>query len=280
MNQTTVAERFNAASASLEQKGHRVIVRRARLLLEGGKADEAVSFLEDAGRRMRGLGVDSLAADLRAWREAGGDPGALVTDPEWVKGAATDHVRARVINQLSHGAELGDLVDVLVDQRRALAAGEPLAGAPAARVAPDRLPPLPRMGIKKERANLLDRPVVEPIVELPRDIEPEESGEAQGAVSVARTPPPAATSDEVLKLVSQPAEDFSVSAPISSPSQPAAAPPPEPIDLLDDIVELSPSPLPDTPQPPATTKSNAAPLALVVLIIAAAIAAGFYFLSR
>src|SRR5262245_47983141 len=92
MDASDLAQRFNDASQALAERGHRVVVRRARVLLESGNAPAALAFLGRAHETI-GAGDDilrQLEAQLRAWLDEGGEPSELTTEPDWVEGAAAE----------------------------------------------------------------------------------------------------------------------------------------------------------------------------------------------
>jgi hypothetical protein len=146
MDATTLAQQINDISEQLQQRGHRVIVRRLRSFLESGDAVGAETFLvrarESLGSNDGGLG--GVSAGLSAFTGAGGDVARLVTEPAWVEGAARERRFGRLVDAATAAPGLAGLADQLARQQRALADGEPLAAAPSRQVEPKALPPLPK----------------------------------------------------------------------------------------------------------------------------------------
>ncbi len=200
MQHAALADRFNAASRGLEAKGHRVVVRRARALLEAGDAAGAIDFLEDAGGRMADADLQGLADALRAWQRDGGDARQLVTVPAWVEGVAHEQRLGRFLAHATASADLGALAARLAEQQAGLASGAPLPAEPPAQVAPDQLPPLPGKDVERPGAAIANifpdarrpRAAVEApsdLTERPLDLDGTPAAEAAPAAPSA--PPPA-----------------------------------------------------------------------------------------
>jgi hypothetical protein len=144
MQQGQLAQQFNDAGRTLSAAGHRVVVRRARAMLEADDARGAVEFLLRARDAVGPAGgsVGGLVDGLQSFLESGGSTRALVVDPAWVEGTATESRASRLID----AATAGDgrvLLDQLVGQQRALATGEVLKPTPSGVMVPSSLPPLP-----------------------------------------------------------------------------------------------------------------------------------------
>ncbi|MCB9534844.1 MAG: hypothetical protein H6704_01120 [Myxococcales bacterium] len=225
MQHAALADRFNAASRGLEAKGHRVVVRRARALLEAGDAAGAIDFLEDAGSRMVDAELEGLADALRAWQREGGDARALVTVPAWVEGVAHEQRLGRFLAHATANADLGALAARLAEQQAGLASGAPLPAEPPAQVAPDQLPPLPGKDVERPGAAIANifpdarrpRAAVEApsdLTERPLDLDGTPAAEvAPAAVSA---PPPAVAAS------APPAIEPSAPPPAIEPSAPPA----------------------------------------------------------
>ncbi|MCB9528972.1 MAG: hypothetical protein H6701_11385 [Myxococcales bacterium] len=276
MQHAALADRFNAASRGLEAKGHRVVVRRARALLEAGDAAGAIDFLEDAGSRMVDAELEGLADALRAWQREGGDARALVTVPAWVEGVAHEQRLGRFLAHATANADLGALAARLAEQQAGLASGAPLPAEPPAQVAPDQLPPLPGKDVERPGAAIANifpdarrpRAAVEApsdLTERPLDLDGTPAAEvAPAAVSApppavaASAPPPAiepSAPPPAIEPSAPPAPmagpslaslDEATADPFGAPAAPAAEPPP-----------AAPAAEPPPPPRPRRTRSRA-----------------------
>lgn len=266
MDHAALAERFSAASEALGAKGHRVVIRKARLLLENDQVARAISFLEDAGTRMRGFGLDALADGVRAWQNAGGQAKELIVTAAWAKGAVSDsHLAALVIAAVDR-PDLRGLADELSAQQAALARGE-LVPLPSTRAAlSEKLPTLP------DRKSVAAKPALNAEIKPPVfDAEPQ--------------PPRAANALDVLKLVSQPASEYPgpQRPPIeqAEPSVPASPQPERPREFApkpptDDAPVVQASP--EVEVQPDASEGGSGIAVVIIALIAAAIAG--YFLVR
>lgn len=229
MQHSALADRFNEASRGLETKGHRVVVRRARALLEAGDAAGAVDFLDDAGSRMIDADLQGLADALRAWQRDGGDARSLVTLPAWVEGVAHEQRLGRFITHATASADLGALTERLAEQQIGLASGAPLPAEPPAQVAPDQLPPLPGKDVERPGAAIANifpdarRPRA--AVEAPSDLteRPMDLDGAPAAVDAAPSAPPPAIEPSAPPRAAEPSRPPPAAAP-SAPPDPMAGP--------------------------------------------------------
>lgn len=129
MQNAALAQAFNKSGRALVEAGHRVVVGRARGLLDAGDVEGALRFLDDAATRLNHAEVRTLSERVRAWQIGGGDAGALTREGAWTEGAHWERFGANTVAQATQG-DLKALLDSLVTQRRATAAGEAIE-APA-----------------------------------------------------------------------------------------------------------------------------------------------------
>lgn len=319
MQHSALADRFNEASRGLETKGHRVVVRRARALLEAGDAAGAVDFLDDAGSRMIDADLQGLADALRAWQRGGGDARALVTLPAWVEGVAHEQRLGRFIAHATAHADLGVLAERLAEQQAGLASGAPLPAEPPAQVAPDQLPPLPGKDAERPGAAIANifpdarrpRAAVEApsdLTERPLDLdgalppavaEPSEPSAPPRAFEPSAPPPrvepsappravepsapPPAVAGPTLGTLDDAAAD-PFDAPPAQPAAPAPALQPAPSDAItrtgfENLPELHAPP--SLPEAPKEAPSKKGPLyAVIGLVVAAAAAAAWFFFGQ
>ena len=264
MDHAALAERFSAASEALGAKGHRVVIRKARLLLENDQVSRAIRFLEDAGTRMRGFGLDALADGVRAWQNAGGHSKELIATPAWAKGAASDSHLAALVTAAVDRPDLRGLADELSTQQAALARGE-LVPLPSTRAAlSGKLPTLP------DRKSVAAQPALNARIEPPVvDAEPQ--------------PPRAANALDVLKLVSQPASEYpGPQRPPMEQAEPASPQPERPREFGDPkrpVVDDAPALEAAPPEAELDTSEGGSGIAVVIIALIAAAIAG-YFLVR
>ena len=83
MNPSDLSTQFSTTAQHLDQKGHLILVRRARSYLEEGRADLAAAFLAEATRRMPMSPIRALSDALQTWRREDGDLDALLIDEDW-----------------------------------------------------------------------------------------------------------------------------------------------------------------------------------------------------
>lgn len=311
MPHASLAEQFNVASEELAAQGHRVLVRRARALLEAGDSEGALDFLDDAAGRLGSTRLLGLAEGLRGWHDSGGQTAALVSDPTWMEGEAREQRFARLVSQAASGG-LSALADVLAAQQRALAGGEALPAEPAARLAPDQMPPLP--GKEAERqpgsaiANIFpDARRAKAVVEAPsnltaRPLDLDGAPAAPAPITaneVSAPPAPMATIEPLLPDLSldksapkgpivaaaespdlEPMPDLE--APPVEPVAPAgalAAPLPGHGAGFDNLPELHAPPSLPVPQTPSTGAGTGSTVILLAILAAVVAVAAWYFLK-
>jgi DNA polymerase-3 subunit gamma/tau len=296
MDQTALAERFNEVGRALGPEGYRVVVRRARQLLETGDPDEALALLDRTREvlEQRGEPAGSLAGALRSWLDAGGDTAALVIDPVWVEGSAAENRPRRLIEAATRGGE-PELVASLVQQQRALSRGEPLARVPEAVVpksALPKLPPLPRPpqaqaappgeegraevarialeAARRSRA-VVEAPSV--LTERPLSLDEEAAAEAPAPPAPSAPPPP---------VQAKSAPPPPVQAKSAEPARPEVAPePPRPAPTPAAPPELErPPEMPMASASAAAKSGSGVKIAAALAVVAAAAAAAWFFFLK
>lgn len=290
MLQKTLAETFNEVGRALDRQGHRIIVRKARALLEGGDVQGALRFLREAGERLALDEVQGLVGELDRWAGSGGDTARLVTEPSWMAGSAGEQRLSRSLAQASSGG-LDQLIGTLAGQQQALARGEPLPQVLEPRLVPGQMPPLPRSqpaaaakveerrpkAVFEAPSRLEERPLEldEPARPEPPAPPPPRAPSARPAA--APPPPPPAAPVEAAPDEAEGFEDFGAVAAAPPPPAPPAAPAP---DAGFQVPEL-PAP-PSMPEPKAPAKAGQrSPVVIVAGVLAAlAAAAAAYFLMQ
>ncbi|MCK6571080.1 hypothetical protein L6V77_08240 [Myxococcota bacterium] len=295
MDASTLAQQINDASEQLQQRGHRVIVRRLRAFLESGDAPGAELFLVRARDALGANdgGLTRVSTGLTAFAGAGGDVARLVTDPAWVEGAARERRFGRLLDAATNANGLGGLADQLARQQRALAAGEPLAAPPSRQVEPKALPPLPKAVPAATEADpraplgsifkpARPRAAVEAEVELePRTLDLDE-GEAE--VSTPDLPVDAPGIPDVAEL---PVSALAVETPEPVRLEPLGVPD-SPVPEVVHRPTAAPMVLPELHAPPEmpmaptgpTKKGDNAGLVIGVVLLLGLIAVGVYFATR
>lgn len=295
MDASTLAQQINDASEQLQQRGHRVIVRRLRAFLESGDAPGAELFLVRARDALGANdgGLTRVSTGLTAFAGAGGDVARLVTDPAWVEGAARERRFGRLLDAATNANGLGGLADQLARQQRALAAGEPLAAPPSRQVEPKALPPLPKAVPAATEADpraplgsifkpARPRAAVEAEVELePRTLDLDE-GEAE--VSTPDLPVDAPGIPDVAEL---PVSALAVETPEPVRLEPLGVPD-SPVPEVVHRPTAAPMVLPELHAPPEmpmaptgpTKKGGNAGLVIGVVLLLGLIAVGVYFATR
>jgi hypothetical protein len=123
MQNAALAQAFNKSGRALVETGHRVVIGRARGLLDAGDVEGALSFLDDAAARLNHTEVRALSEGVRAWKLGGGDARGLVSEGAWTAGASWERFGGDAIAEATRG-DLKTLLNSLVAQRKATAAGE------------------------------------------------------------------------------------------------------------------------------------------------------------
>lgn len=279
MQHAALAQRFDEIGRGLEADGHRIIVRKARALIEGGDLDGALRFLEEAGRRLPGDPLAGLAEAVGRWREAGGDVDALVGEAGWQAARAReDHLSALIASATASDDEGGVSLDALAarlaEQSKALADAEPLPPIDIPAVveqpsAPDATRPVEEAPSQLEARpmDLEDQPVEPPAVEDAPDDEapaidaaPADEAPADAAPQIDDAP----TVDEVPAIDEAPAaDDASADAALSAADE--AAPAEVPVETPP-VIEVT----------PAETGSSSG-MVIMLLLLAAALGAAWYF---
>lgn len=271
MQHAALAERFDDAGRQLEASGHRIIVRKARALVEAGDLDGAVAFLEEAGKRQRSDSIDALAEALTEWAVGDGDVDALKAESSWSRARDREDRAATLIAEATAGGDLAGLTASLARQQAALAAHEPIDLGPVA-------------------APTVDAPVDEPVeapvdapaaaVEKPVDLEAREPDFDEPTAdepvdepivdTPARSPglsldkPVSAPVDE--PVADEPMDEPVVDEPVDEPSTPADFGTP------DTAADVSP---PERPGTDAASEGTAWGPILIAVGVAAAVAAYF-----
>lgn len=267
MQHAALAERFDDAGRQLEASGHRIIVRKARALVEAGDLDGAVAFLEEAGKRQRSDSIDALAEALTEWAVGDGDVDALKAESSWSRARDREDRAATLIAEATAGGDLAGLTASLARQQAALAAHEPIDLGPVA-------------------APTVDAPVDEPVeapvdapaaaVEKPVDLEAREpdfdepTADEPVVDTPARSPglsldkPVSAPVDE--PVADEPMDEPVVDEPVDEPSTPADFGTP------DTAADVSP---PERPGTDAASEGTAWGPILIAVGVAAAVAAYF-----
>lgn len=194
MQHAALAERFDEVGRTLEAGGHRIIIRKARALIEAGDFDAAVEFLEAAAQRQRGLSLDVLAEAVTEWATDGGDVDALISDPKWKRGREREDRVSVLIGEAMSG-DLRALAGALAQQQRALAEGkliegladEPVVSAPLTPPVEPIAPTIEKPAVEKPAFEkpafekpavekpTFEKPAVEkPAVEKPAELEARE----------------------------------------------------------------------------------------------------------
>jgi len=295
MDASTLAQQINDASEQLQQRGHRIIVRRLRAFLESGDASGAELFLV---RARDALGANdgalsSVSSGLTAFANAGGEVARLVTDPAWLEGAAREGRFGRLLDETTTASGLGALADQLARQQPALAAGESDAGPPSRQVEPKALPPLPKAVPAAADADpraplgsifkpVRPRAAVEAEVQL--EFRSLDLDEGEGSVERPDLPVDAPGIPDVDELQ---ASAQSRTAPESGPIEPHDAPDAatleftrRPTDAPMVLPELhAPPEMPMVPVAPAK-KESATGLVIGVVLLLGLIAVGVYLATR
>lgn len=267
MQHAALAERFDDAGRQLEASGHRIIVRKARALVEAGDLDGAVAFLEEAGKRQRSDSIDALAEALTEWAVGDGDVDALKAESSWSRARDREDRAATLIAEATAAGDLAGLTASLARQQAALAAHEPIDLGPVA-------------------APTVDAPVDEPVeapvdapaaaVEKPVDLEAREpdfdepTADEPVVDTPARSPglsldkPVSAPVDE--PVADEPMDEPVVDEPVDEPSTPADFGTP------DTAADVSP---PERPGTDAASEGTAWGPILIAVGVAAAVAAYF-----
>lgn len=266
MQHAALAERFDDVGRTLEAGGHRIIIRKARALIEAGDFDAAVEFLEAAARRQRGLSLDKLAEAVTDFATDGGDLDALVAHPKWSRARDREDQTAKLIDEATRG-DLAALAGALARQQRALADGEPIAviepAAPVEPVAVDEPAPV-------------EKPVVaeKPAVEKPADLE---AREPVFDDTVEETPAEleGATVPEVAAIDEAPVFTTPEPPPVEKPvvEKPAVE---KPVEKPVTVTEVQPPEITEASTPATGGRSMMGPI-IIAIGVAAAVAA-YYFL--
>jgi hypothetical protein len=177
MDHSELANHFKEVGEALAGKGHLVLIRKARELLENGDGAGATNFLEGASSKTKHDGLSALAGQLRAWVDAGGDATALTADAAWTRGRASESRAANLIGSATTGTT-NELIESLATQTWAQAAGEPVTDVEA----PAAAEPEPMVASEEAPADAPPPAADEP----PAPAAPANSGPPTGAL-----PPPA-----------------------------------------------------------------------------------------
>ncbi|MCB9542007.1 MAG: hypothetical protein H6703_06135 [Myxococcales bacterium] len=279
MQHAALAERFDDVGRTLEAGGHRIIIRKARALIEAGDFDAAVEFLEAAARRQRGLSLDKLAEAVTDWATDDGDVDALVAHPKWRRARDREDQISKLIDEATRG-DLGALAGALARQQRALADGETIAAvepsAPVEPVAAEK----PAVA---EKPITLEKPAVEkPAVEKPADLEAREpvfddaseatAEEAPADIEAATVPEVAAVDEAPVFTTPEPPAVEKPAVEKPAVEKPAVEKPA----VEEPVTEVRPPEVTDVSAPATGGRSMMGPIIIAIGIAAAA--AAYFFL--
>lgn len=260
MQNAALAERFDDAGQELEAGGHRIIIRRARALVEAGDLDGAVAFLEEAGKRQRSTSIDSLAEALTEWAVGEGDVDALKTEPAWSRGRTREDHAAALIAEATTG-DLATLTASLARQQAALAAQEPV-----------EIPAVEPPVAATDAADVPAADVPAAAVEKPGDLEarePDFEGDAAPSSGLSLDKPSTDAAPDEVPADAPPVDE--------APADEGPAEPEAPADFGTDAADTAADVTP--PERPAHDAASEGPAwGPILIVVGAAAAIAAYFL--